>query len=209
MAEHITEWLGAYLDGELHGARLDQVEKHLKTCEICQAELNSLRSLSALLQADSPRGDFLPSDRFAAQVALRLPRRPLVPPRQKAAEIGGWLVPAGILGAWVFFQVVVIVSGMLTTADQLGLLGSAASWLPSTSQHGILAASAFSLLDGNLDAAVRQMLQVLDLAEVFGQSFFMQAAWQIAIAVLYWGWLITWWLRRQRQNKPDRPGLPQ
>jgi anti-sigma factor RsiW len=50
MSNHVTEWLNAYLDGELHGSRLYHVEEHLAACEFCQAELESLDHLSALLQ---------------------------------------------------------------------------------------------------------------------------------------------------------------
>ena len=48
MSNHVSEWLNAYLDGELKNGRLHQVEEHLATCEACQAELESLQGLSAL-----------------------------------------------------------------------------------------------------------------------------------------------------------------
>jgi hypothetical protein len=51
---HVLEWLEAYLDGELKGGRLHQVEAHLQVCEDCRAELLALRQLSALLQAAAP-----------------------------------------------------------------------------------------------------------------------------------------------------------
>ena len=50
MIEHVNEWLGAYLDGELRGLRLRQVESHLAECSVCHSELESLRNLSALLR---------------------------------------------------------------------------------------------------------------------------------------------------------------
>ena len=54
MSEHVTEWLNAYLDGELHGARLRQVENHLAECAECRAELDECAELSALLQRNRP-----------------------------------------------------------------------------------------------------------------------------------------------------------
>jgi hypothetical protein len=42
MSKHITEWLSAYLDGELQGSRFQQVEEHLAECETCKNELESL-----------------------------------------------------------------------------------------------------------------------------------------------------------------------
>jgi anti-sigma factor RsiW len=72
MSKHITEWLNAYLDGELHGSRLHQVEIHLTECQVCQTELESLERLSSLLQ-EVPAPEFTSPERFAAQVNLLLP----------------------------------------------------------------------------------------------------------------------------------------
>ena len=49
MSKHVSEWLNAYYDGELHGHKLRLVEEHLAECEACQAELESLHGLSDLL----------------------------------------------------------------------------------------------------------------------------------------------------------------
>ena len=43
MSNHIIEWLNAYVDGELKGMRLRQVDEHLTECEACQAELDSYK----------------------------------------------------------------------------------------------------------------------------------------------------------------------
>ena len=48
MAEHVLDWLGAYLDGELAGQRLKLVEDHLAACPECQAELSALSHLSEM-----------------------------------------------------------------------------------------------------------------------------------------------------------------
>ncbi|HEX6035240.1 MAG TPA: zf-HC2 domain-containing protein, partial [Anaerolineales bacterium] len=72
MPKHVTEWLGAYADGELRGNRLQHVKEHLAECEVCQLELESLDRLSSLLQ-EAPLPEFSPPERFAAQVGLRLP----------------------------------------------------------------------------------------------------------------------------------------
>ena len=54
--------LGDYLDGELTGAELEEIEQHLETCEECRTELASLREtlsmLSGLKKLD-PAPDFL------------------------------------------------------------------------------------------------------------------------------------------------------
>jgi len=63
MSNHVTEWLNAYLDGELKGKQHHQVEEHLVECDTCQAELESLQSLSALLQ-EVPEAEFTSNEHF-------------------------------------------------------------------------------------------------------------------------------------------------
>lgn len=75
MVEHVSQWLGAYLDDELRGLERERVKTHLAECDTCQAELKSLQNLSILLRETPLRVDFTPAERFTAQVALRLPRR--------------------------------------------------------------------------------------------------------------------------------------
>ena len=61
MTKHVTEWLGPYHDGELHGARLRQVEQRLSECTECKNELEEMKELSAFLH-ESPAAHFLPTD---------------------------------------------------------------------------------------------------------------------------------------------------
>ncbi len=74
MHEDMHSLLNAYLDGELHGRSLHEMETHLASCGDCQDELRELRQVSELLQAD-PVTDALPVERFVSQMTLRLPRR--------------------------------------------------------------------------------------------------------------------------------------
>jgi len=43
MDDHVTEWLGAYLDSELYGEGLQRVGNHLLACAACHKELLSLQ----------------------------------------------------------------------------------------------------------------------------------------------------------------------
>jgi len=200
MREHVTEWLGAYLDGELQGIRLRQVEVHLEDCQTCQAELEDLQELSSLLHAAVPVKDFIPTDRFTAQLALRLPRLPEVPLRKKAFEIGWWLIPAGVLAAWVFVQVLLLLSGLVSVAGHAGLLGRHATWIPAGPQHGAWMASLAGLLEVNLDEGGNLILQTLDQIELFGTDMLVPLIWQAALGFVYVGWLLLWWMRSPRNN---------
>jgi anti-sigma factor RsiW len=129
MANHVTEWLGAYHDGELHGARLRHVEGHLAECATCQAELDEIRNLSALIQDTSSSGDFLPSERFVANLALSLPRQS---EQLQPCNAQNWLVrliPVGLLGIWLFIDITLSLSSLVTLAADGGLLGSNLAWL--------------------------------------------------------------------------------
>ena len=128
MSKHITEWLNAYLDGELNSKQLQHVEAHLAECQDCQAELESLESLSSLLQ-EVPAPEFTSPERFAAQVNLRLPHRRTVTPEHKVLEIGWWMIPVGLLGAWVFIGTSFFVNDILSAANNFGLLTGVSNWL--------------------------------------------------------------------------------
>jgi anti-sigma factor RsiW len=195
MSEHINEWLSAYLDHELQGQRRHQVEAHLAGCPTCQAELQSLRQLSRLLKAD-PLPDVFPSpNRFAAQVTLRLPRRPLQPAKPRTPELGWWLAPATFLGVWVFFQAVYQLSAWVWAVSRLGLLGETADWMAPASSPTWLT----SMLDQLGVFTAHTSRQLSALAEGVGWNIISQLTWLIPLALLYLSWLAIWWMRQKRQ----------
>jgi hypothetical protein len=79
--DHVPiEQLSALLDGELEATEQATVESHLSTCEVCQAELESLRStvmrLSALPTLAPPRSFALPAVAPTPVVTRSLWQRP-------------------------------------------------------------------------------------------------------------------------------------
>ena len=204
MSEHITQWLSAYLDGELHGERLRQVEAHLEGCPDCQAGLQSLRGLSDLLKAAPAPVGLTPAERFTSQVLLRLPPRPAPPLRRTVLEAGWWLAPAGILAAWVFVRVVFWLSGWVWAVNQFGLLGEASAWLAPASNAGWLTAALSQT--GFLSAS--SGLQWAKLGETIGWSSLSQISWQVSMALLYLGWLAAWWTKRSMRNEFPGSGFP-
>jgi anti-sigma factor RsiW len=75
MSEHATEWLNAFLDGELHEPHLRQVQDHLARCAACRAELEDLRGVSQILKEAASSEANQPSDRFIAELIRMLPPR--------------------------------------------------------------------------------------------------------------------------------------
>lgn len=201
MPEHITQWLGAYHDGELRGARLRQVEDHLAECADCQAELEGMRSLSTLLKETAPEGDFLSSERFAANLALRLPRQPETPqPRSKALEIGWWLVPLGTLGMWLFIQVTFSLRSVVLFVTDAGLLGSNLAWLQGNPLQMSWFAAVTNLFGSQVGLAGQVALSTLNDAHWFITHAAESLLPQVLLAVLYLGWLAAWWLGQQSRT---------
>jgi predicted anti-sigma-YlaC factor YlaD len=191
MHEEMRALLNAYLDGEMRGRRLREMETHLASCAACQKELSELRLVSDILQA-VPTPEVISSERFVSQLTLRLPRRTQTVLAQKPASWAWWLVPAGLLGAWFFIQTVYAMTNVVTVANLTGLLGSAGKWLGS-GQESIWLSTAANLFGGQLLA--QPSLSVMNNISVFGANLLSGFMWQAVIVLLYWAWLFLWWLR--------------
>jgi predicted anti-sigma-YlaC factor YlaD len=206
MAEHLHEWLNAYLDGELSGWRRERVEKHLADCPACRAELDALHRLSQVVQ-QVPLPQELPSaERFAAQVMLRLPRKQTQPVQRSMREMGWWMVPATLLVAWAFVQAVFWLNTGIWTAGQAGFLGEAVAWLAPKAQAGGILTGAFQwlgLMPGD------SMQQIAGFSESIGWNLLTQSALKGGLALLYLGWLTVWWLHRQQSGTGLTPAINQ
>jgi len=187
--------LNAYLDGELHGNRLHQVKKHLTECQACQAEFQSLQGLSRLLH-EIPAPEFMSPERFTAQVNLLLPKKTVATPRSRLLEAGWWMIPVGLLAAWIFISTASIVSNMISAADNFGLVDDAnalfisgasdtVNWTSTLGQIGLLA--------GN-------RLQWFEMTERYSRNVIPQFIWHVSIALLYLAWIAIWWARHTRQG---------
>jgi hypothetical protein len=194
MSDHILELLGAYIDGELQGGQLRKVEAHLDECESCLEEYHALQALSATLRA-APVPKFISPERIAADVTLRLPRKPVKPLRIKALEIGWWLAPVGLIVAWIFVSTTILISNMVAAAGGFGLLDSASAWLVAGSS-GVN----YSAFIGQFGMLEQGNLEWFILSESFSRSFISGIFWQVSIAMLYLSWFAIWWARHTRQG---------
>jgi hypothetical protein len=217
MIEHVTDLLGPYLDGELHGLRLQRVEDHLAGCTTCRKELEELRQLSGLLQKSFTTESFMPADKFVANMVLRLsaqsatrrqPRREETSPDRKPLSLLWWLAPVGVLGAFYFVQTVFILSSLVSTANLTGLLGNATAWLQSGSQQSLWFTATMNLFGGQIHGSSQTALDLLNDFSVIGSNVFVQLLWQAGIALAYWAWLAMWWRRRKSAQEPSLPGMP-
>jgi hypothetical protein len=196
MSDHVIEWLNAYLDGELKNGKLYQVEAHLAVCSTCQAELESLQALSNLLHT-TPAPEFISSERFAAQVSLRLPREQPKPAKRNFFEMGWWLIPVGLLFLWMFLNTSVWMGRAVTTANQLGLLTNAPAWMVNDeSREGL-----WSKRLGEIGLLNGTSLQWAEAVETFTKNTLPPIIWQAAIALVYLSWIALWWSRQTPQSQ--------
>ena len=195
MSKHITEWLNAYLDGELNSRHLHNIEAHLAECRACQSELKALERLSGLLH-EIPAPEFTSPERFAAQVNLRLPHQRTSTPENKILEIGWWMIPVGLLGTWIFISTSFLVNDILSVANNLGLLTNLSNWLvfgSANEAYWSATLGQFGVLSGNsLDWAAS--------TEAFTRMSLAQITLQVSIALLYLSWIAIWWVRRRHQG---------
>lgn len=196
MSDHILDLLGAYLDGELRDRKLIKVETHLAECPICQEEYTALQTLSATL-GEVPAPDFSSPERLAANVTLRLPRRTAEPTHNKVLEVGGWLVPVGLLITWIFLRTTFLASDMLTAANDFGLLNGASDWLISSTSSEVN----YAAFLGQLDFLEPNLVQWFTISENFTRNFISNISWQVAIAMLYLSWIAIWWSRRRSHSQ--------
>jgi anti-sigma factor RsiW len=50
--KHVWEYISAYIDGEVDAELRARIDKHLETCEICSAVLDSTRNVVVLIADD-------------------------------------------------------------------------------------------------------------------------------------------------------------
>lgn len=194
MHEDLFPLLNAYLDGELHGLRLNEMERHLKTCEICRNELNELRRISELLR-NAPAPQFTPAERFTSNLILRLPRRDGPSKNRSFAQPSWWLVPAGLLGVWFFLQATFTLTNLVHVADLSGLLAQAAPWLSAGSTQTAWFAATTDLFGGHMSAGASTILSTLNGLNIFGLDLFEGLLWQAGLLLAGLAWYVFRQLR--------------
>lgn len=50
--QHVWEYISAYIDGEVEPELRAEIDRHLETCEICSAVLDSTRNVVVLIADD-------------------------------------------------------------------------------------------------------------------------------------------------------------
>ena len=192
MPEHMNEWLDAYMDGELHGRQLLQVEEHIRLCRACRAELEQMQALSALLHQAPVPAELLSPDRLAELVNARIPSQSAPTAPRSFRELLWWAIPLLLVSAWVFLQATYVLSNWIWLGGQLGLFGAGFSTLFS------------GPVGPNWLPAALERLNIfpseISLAGSIGASLWAQFSRQSMVFILFLSWLILWQVRHKRQT---------
>lgn len=193
MNEHLNFWIDAYLDGEIAGGLLEQVEAHLHSCEDCQQLLESRKKLSVLLQSMPSVEVVKPETQFLADVnALisnhRSSKRTLPP------QIRDWIAGRFQFLAWSSVSLIIVFVNIFLRT--VGLLEGFLSLFPGDHQ---------TLLNQlTMAPSVPQVFAPEPLRTIVGQiGWFGLLDWNwieglvvsVVLSILYVAWL-TWWLVR-------------
>lgn len=204
MNEHVTAWLDAYQDGELRPAEQRRVEAHLTECSTCREELAARQVLSDWIRGLPKDLPFTPTERFTAQVMLRLPPRHTAAPQTPAALL--WGLPLGLLLICSMLQALWGLIAWLRFGVQSGLL---AEGLPNpfigTTQS--LWVALLTVLGGVSPSPVLQTAtQWLQQTDRWFGEWLGLLTWQAQVTLLYWVWLLLWGWHQYRihPRHPDK-----
>jgi high-affinity nickel permease len=147
------------------------------------------------------------SGRFAAQVALRLPRSQEQPPALRALELSWKMVPVGLLFVLAFVQTVFIVAGVLRVALWLGVGGDVAGVVFPSSAGGVSFPDVFALSQASLVDAFQMTIGLVRSGAALAWLPVLNVLLLVVIGMLYWSWLASWWVRRRHQQLTASNGL--
>lgn len=194
----------AYHDGELSPTQAARVEAHLVSCAACREELAALQALSALLQAAPAATESLTEERFASQVALKLPQRPQRTATQQALFTAWRLAPALLVGIWLFLETASVLTRGITSLLALGIgADTLGALLPSAGTtdgwHAWLAQAVFRRLGDwapgalpavqSIGGALAQLGSIINIAHLI---------LLLGTGLLLWSWLASWTASRRQ-----------
>ncbi len=196
--DHVTDFLGAYLDGELRVSQAERIEKHLEMCALCRLELTELTKLNNLLQDTVSTPTMKSEDQFVADVGLLLRRQPESSTWERVLLTGWKAIPVGLATTWIFIQTSLIIMSCVYILSLVvpGIAGIehllAASTPPvwSNALWGITQPWITQILE-----AVTELLH-LDIHIHWNISVFLVLPF--VIGTLYVCWLASWWVVRER-----------
>ena len=131
------------------------------------------------------------------QQVQQLPRREEALPQ--AAHNAAWLLwlaPVIVLAGWIFMQVTLNLTVLITLAGRAGILEGTLAWAAGSPQQTQWFAAAQSVVEGVLGMQVPSGFSILNDAGVFASSLVTPLLWQAGAAALYWAAIVMVMSRR-------------
>ena len=195
MSDHILSILNAYYDGELSPSQMRKVEHHLAQCSTCRQAYDDIVSTSDWLH-NMPDPKMAPAEKMAADIALLLPREQEKPRNQSNTSAIWWIVPIMLLSIWVLVGSTHIVSNLLLTANDFGLITIDPAFFTGQSINQLL----FSTFIENLSKLLPKDLSWLIDTQDFLHENVIRSVINISIAMLYLSWIAIWRANQNRQG---------
>ena len=197
--EHVTEFLGPYLDGELRTSQVTKIENHLGTCDQCRSELADLDNLSGLLQFSAPLPQMKSEDQFVAEVGLLLERHPEPTGLKRVLVKVLKAIPVSLAGTWLFVQTSLIITTLIYNVSRIAPELPGIDRLSPTLEPSI-GSSALGSISQPLIAQVLEIItQLLNLDIQLNWRIPVFSILLFIIGTLYVCWLASWWVVREHR----------
>lgn len=192
---HVVDRLPLYHDGELDEQQKARVEAHLESCPDCQAELESLRKLSGVLNMARVPAPVQPAEAFAARVRAELAGTRPQTGWQRGLRTAWKAAPFVWVGTWLFIQAVSLAAALLATAGLGGLLdlGRLAGIFLWRSLPELLS---LFLVDDALGA-----IEWLAPAGQWVEFGARNLGLTLVMGLGLWGWIASWWLYQKNEKQ--------
>lgn len=186
MNPHDELLLEAYLDGELAPAQSRRLEAHLAECPECRTFLQQRTALAAVLQHAPAAQSRKSASRFAAEINLRMARQTAPAARTGSSDLVWGLIPAGLLAAMIFLQVALWIATVF-------------EWIPGAGELLVDVPSA--AWGADLSAPLEAAVGLLSPFSYWSMSWIAGLVLLLLAALMYIGWLATWWAAAARKNQ--------
>jgi hypothetical protein len=158
-------------------------------------ELEALRQVSQTLRA-APQPEFTPAEDFKDRLMLQLPRHEeALPQAAHSANWLLWLAPLIVLGSWIFMQVTLNLTGLVTLAARAGIMEGTLAWAAGSPQQTQWFAAVKSVVEGMLGLQIPAGFSIFNDAGVFANRVVTPCFGRQA-AALYWAALALVWYGR-------------
>ena len=194
MNEHVTDLLGAYLDGELETRVRERVREHLTGCSSCRRDLRNIKSLSGLL--GSSAAPTVTSEAFSAGLVRYLTPRPTTQEVSWTKQVVWLLIPVVVAISLLFVKIIFGMGAALLIAGQAGILSGQGGLLEGFSLFTSLPQPWFFLINKVLEAYLGIPFAELDSILRVVDGLLLGIAWQLALVLTYIAWLVAAWNRR-------------